>query len=133
MKVTNATIANSLRQYAAVPAVVEREDQFKVTVSGPSYCCRYSKNDGAPVSSDILESVQQELAEKFGGLTVYSRAPAEGTWQNNSRKIEDELLLFEVMVSEQPDRTWWRQYRSELEDRFRQKEILIRSFAVGQL
>jgi hypothetical protein len=90
-------------------------------------------NDGAPVSADIFEAVQQVLADRFGGVTAYSRAPAEGTWRDNSaRKVQDDLLLFEVMVSE-VDRTWWREFRLWLEDRFEQKEILVRSFAVDQL
>ena len=90
-------------------------------------------NDGQSVPRDRFETVHRELAETFGGLTVYSRAPAEGTWRDDSaRKVQDELLLFEVMV-QQIDRNWWRDYRHRLEVRFRQQEILVRSFVVEQL
>jgi hypothetical protein len=90
-------------------------------------------NDGRPVASHLFEAVHRELADKFGGLTVYSRAPAEGTWRDDAeRKVQDDLLLFEVMVQE-VDREWWRAYRHDLEARFQQQEILIRSFAIEQL
>lgn len=90
-------------------------------------------NGGSPVDSRLFAAVHHELAEKFGGLTVYSRAPAEGTWRDDAeRKVQDDLLLFEVMVQE-VDRAWWRQYRRDLEARFEQQEILIRSFAIEKL
>jgi hypothetical protein len=90
-------------------------------------------NDGQPVPRELLEEVNYELTDKFGGVTVYSRAPAEGIWRDDSaRKVRDELLLFEVMAPD-VDRTWWQSYRKRLEERFEQQEILIRSFAVEQL
>jgi len=90
-------------------------------------------NDGTAVPRSLFETVHHELTDMFGGVTVYSRAPAEGTWRDASaRKVQDELLLFEVMVQE-TDRSWWRDYRQRLEERFQQREILIRSFAVEQL
>jgi hypothetical protein len=35
-------------------------------------------NDGSPLPRDHLLRVRKELQDPFGGLTVYSRAPAEG-------------------------------------------------------
>lgn len=90
-------------------------------------------NDGEPVPSELFEQVHRELADQFGGLTVYSRAPAEGTWRDDdARKVQDELLLFEVMAAD-VDRGWWREYQQRLEQCFAQQEILIRSFAVELL
>ena len=38
----------------------------------------------------------------------------------------DEIVIFEVMA-DQLDRQWWRQYRTELEQRFSQAELVIRA------
>lgn len=47
------------------------------------------------------EEVRQELTERFGGLTVYRRAPAEGLWkQDDNRTSLDDIVIFEVMASE---------------------------------
>jgi len=89
-------------------------------------------NQGQAISGQLFETVRRELTERFGGLTVYSRAPADGTWQDSSTYVHDELLLFEVML-DAIDHSWWRKYRRLLEDRFEQEEILIRSFAVEKL
>ncbi len=71
--------------------------------------------------------VREELTEKFGGLTVYPRAPAEGLWKlNENHTSRDDIVIFEVMAS-QLDATWWREYRQALESRFRQNVIVIRA------
>lgn len=71
--------------------------------------------------------VRQELTEKFGGLTVYTRAPAEGLWKlNENHTSRDDIEIFEVMASEL-DAAWWREYRHELEARFRQDVIVVRA------
>jgi hypothetical protein len=71
--------------------------------------------------------VRKELTERFGGLTVYRRAPAEGVWKvNDNHTTRDDLAIFEVMATEL-DEKWWRKYRHELEERFRQDVIVIRA------
>ena len=71
--------------------------------------------------------VQKELTERFGGLTVYTRAPAEGMWKlNDNHTTRDDIVIFEVMANEL-DPGWWRTYRHELEARFRQDVIVIRA------
>ncbi len=73
------------------------------------------------------EHVRKELTERFGGLTVYTRAPAEGLWrQNENHTSMDDIVIFEVMAREL-DTTWWGQYRQELETRFRQNLVLVRA------
>jgi len=71
--------------------------------------------------------VRQELTERFGGLTVYTRAPAEGSWRppENYTSLDD-IVIFEVMAIEL-DADWWRTYRHALEKRFRQDMIFIRA------
>lgn len=71
--------------------------------------------------------VRKELTERFGGLTVYTRAPAEGSWRPHEDYTSlDDIVIFEVMAAEL-DAGWWRRYRHELEARFRQDVIFIRA------
>ena len=71
--------------------------------------------------------VRKELTERFGGLTVYRRAPAEGVWKmNDNHTTRDDIAIFEVIAPEL-DAQWWRKYRHELEERFRQEVIVIRA------
>jgi hypothetical protein len=71
--------------------------------------------------------VREELTDRFGGLTVYTRAPAEGLWRlNDNYTSRDDIVIFEVLASEL-DADWWRGYRADLEKRFRQDVILIRA------
>ncbi len=73
------------------------------------------------------ERVRKELTERFGGLTVYIRAPAEGLWrQNENHTSMDDIVIFEVMANEL-DTDWWRDYRQDLEARFRQNLVLVRA------
>ena len=44
----------------------------------------------------------------------------------------DAMIVLEVMTDEL-DRSWWADYRRELERRFRQKEILIRALSTVRL
>ena len=84
-------------------------------------------NEQNPQPHDEFRRVRQEMTEKFGGLTVYTRAPAEGMWKlNDNHTSRDDIVIFEVMAS-QLDTAWWRKYRHELEARFRQEVIVIRA------
>ena len=71
--------------------------------------------------------VQKELAERFGGVTAYARAPAKGVWKPRRGKTEkDDIVVYEVMVK-RIERRWWAAYRRRLEARLRQSEIVIRA------
>lgn len=90
-------------------------------------------NDGTPISRGDFSRVREELTEEFGGLTVYSRAPAEGMWEDDGAgRARDDVIVFEVMA-EMLDETWWSTYRASLEERFRQDEVLIRALDVRRL
>ncbi|WP_129791986.1 hypothetical protein [Sphingosinicella sp. CPCC 101087] len=81
--------------------------------------------EGRPFDPTIWAQVREELIDKFGGLTAFTREPAEGLWEENGRRDKDEIVILEVMA-ETLDRNWWRTYREELERRFRQDEIVLR-------
>lgn len=90
-------------------------------------------NDGKPFGPALFRQVQAQLTEKFGGLTAYSRAPAEGLWRESGTKtVRDDIVIFEVMT-ESLDRDWWRTYRARLQRAFAQEKLVIRATEVEAL
>ena len=90
-------------------------------------------NDGQPFPRALFDAARAELAEAFGGVTAYTRAPATGLWEDDAGRVQrDDVLLFEVMA-DALDRAWWDAYRQTLEHRFRQDEVLVRATAVERL
>lgn len=90
-------------------------------------------NEGQAIPQLYFRRVSAELADRFGGLTAFTRAPAEGQWKDDSAgTTHDEIVIFEVMLKDL-DRAWWGEYRGELEKRFRQEEVVIRAQEIEQL
>ena len=84
------------------------------------------RSDGSPQPRDRFGQVRRTLMDKFGGLTAFTRAPAEGLWESAPGDVDrDSIVIFEVMIRS-VDRKWWSDYRNKLRKRFRQKEVLIR-------
>src|SRR3954469_10449254 len=69
-------------------------------------------NEGQRFSTEHYNEVRGKLTDRFGGLTSYSRAPAEGVWDSGSTLKRDDIVVIEVMV-ESLDRTWWKSYKRE--------------------
>lgn len=89
-------------------------------------------NDGHPFPAAPYARLRAELTERFGGLTAYSRAPAEGVWEEGGERQRDDIVVYEVMV-EQLDRAWWSGLRLRLERAFSQEELIVRAEAVERL
>ena len=89
-------------------------------------------NDGHPFPATLYARLRAELTERFGGLTAYSRAPAEGVWEDGGERERDDIVVYEVMV-EQLDRAWWSKLRTELERRFSQEELIVRAHPAERL
>ena len=90
-------------------------------------------NAGHAFPGSHYSKVRDELTERFGGLTTYSRAPAQGLWQEFAGPPKrDDIVVYEVMA-ERLDRAWWAAYRETLEQRFAQDELVIRSQQVERL
>jgi hypothetical protein len=90
-------------------------------------------NSGKQFSKDLFDQVREELVERFSGLTAYTRAPASGLWQESGGKtVHDDNVIYEVMV-ETLDRDWWADYRSRLEKRFRQEQLIVRAHRISIL
>jgi hypothetical protein len=89
-------------------------------------------NQGQRFSSDAYSEVRSKLVDMFGGLTSYTRAPAEGVWESGTSVKRDDVIVVEVMVGSL-DRSWWGAYREDLERAFRQEQIVIRAQAYEPL
>ncbi len=89
-------------------------------------------NRGEAFPGEAFEQVFGELTERFGGVTAYNRAPAEGRWKQDTDTEHDDILVVEVM-DENLDRTWWSAYRTELEERFRQDVVIVRAQGIELL
>ena len=89
--------------------------------------------EGRPFAAGLYAKLREELVERFGGLTAFSRAPAEGFWEPEAgERSRDDIVIFEVMAAAL-DRDWWSGFREELERRFDQDEIVIRASRVERL
>jgi hypothetical protein len=89
-------------------------------------------NSGRPFGADKYAAVRQYLTERFGGMTAFTRSPAEGTIAGDRGPVHDDIVVFEVMT-ETLDQEWWRAYRRRLEREFRQDQIVVRASAVTVL
>jgi uncharacterized protein (DUF2267 family) len=81
-----------------------------------------------PTNADnkgLFEKLTQELTSKFGGVTSFIRAPAEGRWKTGSHTEHDEIAVIEVMT-EEIDYGFWTDLRNRLEQALSQEHIVIR-------
>ena len=83
-------------------------------------------NEGRPFAAHKYADVREELTRRFGGITAFTRAPAQGSIQAKGATVHDDIVVFEVMA-EELDLLWWKQYRRSLEMRFRQDTIVVRA------
>jgi len=89
-------------------------------------------NDGAPFGAEKYAAIRRHLTERFGGMTAFTRSPAQGTTTDGGKTVHDDIVVFEVMT-ETLDPSWWRDYRRELEREFRQDAIVARASTVTVL
>ncbi|HYC66354.1 MAG TPA: hypothetical protein VEC14_16615 [Reyranellaceae bacterium] len=88
---------------------------------------------GVALPPGLYSDVCEELAQRFGGVTCYGRAPGQGLWRDDEGRVQrDDVVVIEIML-EQPDEAFWRGYRSELEKRFKQKELVVRALPMVRL
>src|SRR5579871_1899442 len=90
-------------------------------------------NRGARLPPALYQRLAAELTEVFGGVTTYTRAPAEGLWKDGGRGTShDEIVIYEVMAKAL-DAEWWAGCRARLEQAFAQERIVIRAHEVRLL
>lgn len=90
------------------------------------------QRDGTLVPKSVFDHVAHELTEKFGGVTSYLRAPAEGRWQSGTGTEHDQIVVVEVMT-EEIDAAYWSALRQRLERELAQDRIIIRCHTVQLL
>ena len=72
-----------------------------------------------------FNQVRKDLTDRFGGVTAFVRSSAVGLWKEDNNEVNrDEVVMFEV-IADQLERAWWAAYRTQLQNTFRQDEILI--------
>lgn len=91
-----------------------------------------SFNDGAAIPDEILGAIRDGLVERFGGLTAFTRSPAEGVWVSEDRAHRDDVVVLEIMT-DALDRDWWREWRRRAGRDLRQDEIVVRATAIDRL
>jgi len=84
-------------------------------------------NHGEPFAAREYVALRSDLADRFGGVTAYTRAPARGVWKDDAGETtRDDIVVFEVMV-DSLDKAWWSTFRTSLEARFRQDHVVVRA------
>jgi hypothetical protein len=85
-------------------------------------------NAGRRFPDRIWEELKSDLANRFGGVTAYRRAPAEGVWKNRreGRTDDEDLFVVEVMT-DTLDETYWEKLQEDLEQQLDQERIVIRA------
>lgn len=91
-----------------------------------------TRRDGSEQPRDIFAALRRELVDRFGGLTAFTRAPAEGLWDDGDGVERDRIVIFEVIAAEL-DRAWWSALKARLERDLGQDELLIRASAAERL
>ena len=89
-------------------------------------------NEGRRFPPAPYAVLARELTERFGGVTVHSRGPAQGFWQGEERTSRDDIVVVEVMV-ETLDEGWWSRRREALEREFRQDSVVVRALPMRRL
>ena len=89
-------------------------------------------NEGRRFGAGEYDRVSEELAARFGGVTAFRRSPADGVWREGGQESRDRVVIFEVMTGG-VERAWWREYREDLERRFRQEKIVVRATEFEEL
>jgi hypothetical protein len=89
-------------------------------------------NSGRPFAPEKYAAVQQHLTERFGGMTAFTRSPAQGTTTGGGKTVHDEIVVFEVMTKAL-DAGWWRNFRLQLERDFRQDKIVVHASTIRLL
>lgn len=87
---------------------------------------------GRKISRARFSGVLRSLTERFGGVTAYVNAPAEGQWKVSGKTDRDQIIIIEVMADKREAR-WWAQFRNSLETSLLQDTVIIRALECTRL
>jgi hypothetical protein len=87
-------------------------------------------NDGRPIAAAKYIPLEDELLERFGGVTSTQRLfPLRGLWQSGTEVFQDRVVVFSVMdLSAQTEFErirYLERLKTRLKKKFEQLEILI--------
>jgi hypothetical protein len=87
-------------------------------------------NDGRPIPESKYLALQQELLERFGGVTSVQRQfPLQGVWQSGPTTYHDRVVILSVMdfrgEAQLACLRYLERLKTRLKKRFDQLEILI--------
>lgn len=87
-------------------------------------------NDGTPIQESKYVSLQQQLLNRFGGVTSIQRQfPLQGVWQSGAHTYHDRVVVFSVMDFREGTQLECLHYLEKLKRRlmkkFDQLEVLI--------
>jgi hypothetical protein len=87
-------------------------------------------NDGRPIPVSKYVTLQQELLNRFGGVTSVQRQfPLQGVWQSGTDIYHDRVVVFSVMDFREESQLECLRYLERLKGRLKKKldqlEILI--------
>jgi hypothetical protein len=87
-------------------------------------------NDGKPIPGSSYISIQQELLNRFGGVTSVQRHfPLQGVWQSGADIYHDRVVVFSVMDFRVETQLECLRYLERMKGRLKKKldqlEILI--------
>jgi hypothetical protein len=80
-----------------------------------------------PIDDSLFAETRRELVDEFGGITAYTRAPAQGAWTSPEGRVEQDDVVMVEVVAEAFDRQWWRAFAATLEIRFAQESLHVRA------
>lgn len=83
-------------------------------------------NEGNPFDQRRFTDLRDELTERFGGVTIYARTPAQGIWKPSDGSAQtDQMVIYEVIFDEL-EMPYWKGLKFSLETAFSQQQILMR-------
>ncbi|MCF0075275.1 hypothetical protein LZD49_32645 [Dyadobacter sp. CY261] len=90
-------------------------------------------NQGDSIPEEHFLALRDELTDRFGGVTIYTRAPVEGIWKPSENNAQvDQLVIYEVLLGSL-EISYWKKVKSRLETSFMQAQIMMRYFNVVQI
>jgi hypothetical protein len=79
-------------------------------------------NDGRPIPESKYVSLQQELLNRFGGVTSVQRQfPLQGVWQSGTDVYQDRVVVFSVVDFREETQLDCLRYLEKLKGRLKKK------------
>jgi hypothetical protein len=89
-------------------------------------------NDGKPIESRKITAIWDELADKFGGVTVSSlSAPYQGRWKYGGVEFIDDIVTVEIVAGDDfQTKKFFQDLKARLKRDLRQIDILITTHGI---